>query len=110
MEDLFPGESLVGMTPAAFRAGFAEDVRALGLSATEHKPYSLRRGGATHRFRAGDTMSAVAEAGRWAHLSTCRIYVNDAVAEMTQITLPKAISRRIAALAGELRALLAAEP
>ena len=108
LEDLLPGENLVGMTPGAFRAGFAADIRALGLRDTEYKPYSLRRGGATHRFKAGDAMAAVAEAGRWAHLSTCRIYVNDAVAELTQITLPKAISRRIDALAGELRALLAA--
>jgi len=110
MEGLEPGDHLVDGTPAIFRARFAEDIDALRLSTADYKPYSFRRGGATHRFRCGDTMSAIAEVGRWAHLSTCRIYVNDAMGELTRITMPKAIERRIRGLAEELEALLAAEP
>ena len=110
MDGLQPGDLLVDVTPAVFRARFADDIGALGLSKEEYKPYSLRRGGATHRFRCGDAMSAIAEQGRWAHLATCRIYVNDAVSELTRITMPKAMERKVEGLAGELLALLAAGP
>ena len=108
VEGMQPGDYLIDVTPPVFRARFAEDVRALGLSSEEYRPYSFRRGGATHRFRSGDSMAAIAEQGRWAHLATCRIYVNDAVAEMTRLTMPKSIGRKISSLAEELGQLLAA--
>jgi len=110
MDGLEPGDYVINEVPAVFRARFAEDISALGLSTADYKPYSFRRGGATHRFRCGETMAAIAEVGRWAHLSTCRIYVNDAVGELTRLTMPKAIDRRIKGLAEELEALLAAMP
>ena len=108
VEELQPGDHLVEVTPAVFRARFADDVKSLGLSAEDYKPYSFRRGGATHRFRCGDSMSSIAERGRWAHLATCRIYINDAVGELTRITMPKSIERRISRLVSELEELLAA--
>jgi len=110
IKDLEPGERLIQDSPGAFRAGFATDLREIGLSSEAYKPYSLRRGGATHRFRCGTNMAAIAETGRWAHLATCRIYVNDAVAEITKVTLPKAVGRKISRLEQELVALLAASP
>jgi len=106
--ELEPGDFLIDGSPAAFRATFAHDIRALGLSADCYKPYSLRRGGATHSFRSGVGIQAVAEQGRWAHLATCRIYVNDAVAEVTRITLPKPLERKINQGAAELAKFLAA--
>ena len=108
LEGLDPGDCLVNATPAVFRKQFAEDVRRLGLSSEKYKPYSLRRGGATHQFRSGGTMAEIAEVGRWTHLGTCRVYVNDAVGEVTQVTLPKAVGRTIGALQQELEGLLAA--
>jgi len=110
VEGLEPGDRLVSESPAAFRAGFAADLRGVGLSTEAYKPYSLRRGGATHKFRSGTSMAGVAEIGRWAHLATCRIYVNDAVAEVTRVTLPKAVDRKIGVLEQELVSLLAALP
>ena len=100
----------MGDSPTAFRVGFAADLRRIGLSTEAYKPYSLRRGGATHKFRSGTNMAAIAEIGRWAHLATCRIYVNDAVAEITRVTLPKAVRRKINVLEQELITLLAASP
>jgi len=106
VEGLMPGDRLIAHTPAAFRTAFAEDVQKLGLSSTAYKPYSLRRGGATHRFRSGEPMASIAEVGRWAHLSTCRIYINDAISEVTAITIPKGMQRQIAREEAELLALL----
>ena len=110
IKGLEPGDRLVSESPATFRAGFATDLRKIGLSPVDYKPYSLRRGGATHKYRSGVTMGAIAEMGRWAHLATCRIYVNDAMAEVARVTLPKGTERKISGLEQELKALLAASP
>ena len=106
LEGLQPGDRVVGITPAAFRTGFAEDIRRLGLDPTAYKPYSLRRGGATHRFRLGQTVAAISEIGRWAHLSTCKIYIEEALAELTSMLVPKTVRRRTEALEEELDTLL----
>ena len=49
-------------------------------------PHSLRRGKATELFRMTNSFDAVANAGRWEHLRTCRKYVDQAVAEMSRFS------------------------
>jgi len=106
IEGLMPGDRLIEETPAGFRSAFAEDIESLGLSSSAYKPYSLRRGGATHRFRSGESMNSIVEVGRWAHISTCRIYVNDAISEMTSISIPKNLRKRIDRSEAELLSLV----
>ena len=47
-------------------------------------PHSLRRGKATELFRVTNSFDAVAQAGRWENIRTCRKYVDQAVAEMSR--------------------------
>ena len=49
--ELLPGDPIVAQTPQAFRKLFYGSIRVLGLTRMEYKPYSLRRGGATHHYR-----------------------------------------------------------
>jgi len=50
-----------------------------------YKPYSVRRGAATEFFRATGSISRTAVRGRWQNEKTCRIYVNESMAEMGDI-------------------------
>jgi len=47
-----------------------------------YKPCSVRRGAATEFFRATGSISRTAIRGRWQNEKTCRIYVNESMAEM----------------------------
>ena len=47
---------------------------------TAGKPYSLRRGGATHLFITTKSYSQVCQAGRWSAERTVRIYIQDSFA------------------------------
>ena len=49
-------------------------------------PHSMRRGKATELFRTTNSFDAVAQAGRWEHIRTCRKYVDAAVAEMSRFS------------------------
>ena len=60
---------------------------ALGLQRYGFRPYSLRRGGATHEMRQRGSMEHVLERGRWVSNSSARIYIQDAVATSVAISL-----------------------
>ena len=82
----FPPEALlISDTPCRFRDIFDNAVTHANLLEGLWKPYSLRRGGATQHFRDSGSMDATCLRGRWAHLVTCRIYVNDANATLTEL-------------------------
>ena len=83
-----PGAALIEHPPARFRAHFAEAVRDTGLDHLPVRPYSLRRGGASHLFRMSGSYSLVTERGRWARLETSRIYISEAAAQTASIRLP----------------------
>jgi integrase len=89
-----PGDSLLKRTEPVFRSDFNLLLKHFGLLTMGFKPYSLRRGGATHLFRETASFDAVAERGRWAHLKTCRIYVNEATASLDRC-LSKTASRNV---------------
>ena len=83
-----PGAALIEHSPARFRQYFAEAVRDTGLDHLPVRPYSLRRGGASHLFRQSGSYSLVTERGRWARLETSRIYISEAAAQTASIRLP----------------------
>ena len=70
-----------------FRAGFKRLLGKIGAAPQEYKPYSLRRGGATHHWHVLGNLSRTTLRGRWRHQQTCRIYIQDGVAMLEQLRL-----------------------
>ena len=83
-----PGHTFLTLKPHAWRNLFSECVRKLKLAAWEFRPYSLRRGGATHLFVKGGSLDRVILAGRWTALKTAKIYINSGLAMLTDIQIP----------------------
>ena len=51
------------------------------------RPYSLRRGGATHWFRHGSLDKLMLQ-GRWAVPKTAKVYINEGLAILAEIDVP----------------------
>ena len=101
VQGLLPGDRLLRRSPLQFRRLFKAACSELRLD-SRVRPYSLRRGGATHFFRVKGSMDEVMEAGRWRDQRTARIYVNTALLELHDLLLPKDDSRRVEAAAALL--------
>ena len=84
--NLEPGDRLVNCSEQHLRAMWAKVTHALKLQHLAVRPYSLRRGGATHLFRRTGNLHAVAQAGRWSSLTTTRRYMSDTVAAVTALS------------------------
>ena len=65
-------QELLCATPAKWRAMFSQCVEAVGLSELNFRPYSLRRGGATHWFSKHGRLDRVVVLGRWQAQRTAR--------------------------------------
>lgn len=77
-----------------FRDTFAKCVTFFGLEPLEYKPYSLRRGGATHDYILRGLLEPILLRGRWHSLAVARLYIEDGLAQMPQLSLsPKVLSR-----------------
>ena len=94
VDDLQPGDYLFGASEHTFRQTFKNDIKALGLSGS-YKPYSFRRGGATHLYRSSANLSAVTTRGRWASSRTARIYIDEAMSELAELRRPLSVSRTV---------------
>ena len=79
-----PGDLLMGLTCGQYRVLFNAACEACGLDSS-FKPYSLRRGGASHHFRRFGNMSLTMDIGRWAELRTAKTYINTALLELTSM-------------------------
>ena len=88
-----PGDVLLPRGALEFRKTFAQLLEALQLESVGYKPYSLRRGGATAFFKKTGNMSLTCLRGRWSSEKTARIYVNEAMAHMTEVSIPDAAFR-----------------
>ena len=64
-------------------------MEALNLCALNFRPYSLRRGGATHWFSKHGSLDRVIVLGRWQAHRTARIYLNEGLAVMAEMAIPK---------------------
>ena len=88
------GERLVP-APTTFRRRFDTLLRDVGLQDKGYKPYSLRRGGATHTWLVSGNMALTTRRGRWQNQSTCKIYVQEAATLATELTFSPSQMRRI---------------
>ena len=93
--DLLPQDSIIGLNVSQFRAHFHDALVHLGIATELYRPYSLRRGGATQAFRSGMKWEQLMNIGRWQHLHTCRVYIQDASQEAARASLSKPATRRL---------------
>ena len=78
-----PDALLIDMSSSTFRQWFAKGLQATGLD-SGYKPYSLCRGGATQVVLDTQSYSSVCQRGRWASERTCRVYIQDSVAQLME--------------------------
>ena len=79
---LDPQLPLIGSTNQGFRKKFSDACRRLGLTPLNLRPYSMRRGGASHHFILHKDIGSTLFIGRWDSVKTGRIYVTEGAAEL----------------------------
>ena len=82
-------EPLLAGSAGFFRSWFDLACRELGLAQYGFKPYSLRRGGASHHWATTGNMSSTIERGRWSCIKTARIYLQESQAAVIELQMPK---------------------
>lgn len=76
-------------SPQRWRLLFNEALQALKLPSFDFRPYSLRRGGATWWFSKHHSLDQILLQGRWQAAKTARIYLNEGLAALAEMKLPK---------------------
>ena len=84
-EGLQRGDVLFPRGTVGFRRAFKRLLGRIGADPQRYKPYSLRRGGATHHWRVLAKLGLTTVRGRWRHQPTCRIYIQDGVAMLENL-------------------------
>ena len=72
---------------SCFRLRFRTLMTLFSLQEHNFKPYSLRRGGATHVFQTSKSMEVALERGRWNCSRTAKIYISDALSYIPTIRM-----------------------
>ena len=90
-----PGDKVLNTSATKFREHWLKAVKHFKLEQYHFPPYSIRRGGATWYFRQSNSMDAVVILGRWAQARTARIYIEDAMATLSRLTLPKPVLAKL---------------
>ena len=80
---------LLVASSSRWRKLFAECLKALGLESFSFRPYSLRRGGATWWFQKHASFDRLLVMGRWQASRTARIYLNEGLAMLAELSLPQ---------------------
>ena len=75
------------LKPHAWRALFTKAIEALKLNDLQFRPYSLRRGGATFWFNQHGSFDKLLVQGWWAAARTARVYLNDGLAQLADMSL-----------------------
>ena len=88
----------MSLSSAQFTRCFTAAIKFLGWGDLGIKPYSIRRGGATHHFRQHANMPATIVRGRWASSRTARIYIEDGMAQIARLALSSEQSRQVRVL------------
>jgi hypothetical protein len=70
-----------------------------GLTHFGLRPYSIRRGGATHDFRASNDIQRILLRGRWGNVATARIYLTEGLAELLNQALPEPMTQFLMSVA-----------
>lgn len=71
----------------AFRTAFSELLATLQLGHLNFKPYSMRRGGATHEMRAHGQMERTLVRGRWKNSNVARLYISDGLSRLPSLRM-----------------------
>ena len=78
---VFPGKAPL------FRRQLDSLVQALRLENELITPHSMRRGGATDHFRLHGNLHATTVMGRWQSVKTCRLYIDQAIADRADMNV-----------------------
>lgn len=70
-----------------FRQQFSRLCEIFGLQEHQFRPYSLRRGGATHLFQETKSMEAALLRGRWESSRVAKLYISDALSYLPSIVM-----------------------
>ena len=89
------GETVSPVTPITFRKLFKSACEFLGLDILNCKPYSVRRGGATHDFLTSGNLQRTLFRGRWQETKTAKIYINDGLAFQTAMSSSAATNAKL---------------
>eukprot|EP00438_Fugacium_kawagutii_P002577 Skav219265 [mRNA] locus=scaffold1380:77928:89294:- [translate_table: standard] len=87
---LQPRDSLSRMSNGQFRRLWSQLLTHLNLQDCGYMPYSLRRGGATSNYKAGMSLDALVTKGRWQHVATARLYLDQGLQSLSAATQPAA--------------------
>ena len=71
----------------AFRTKFYGLAKFFKIQHLRLKPYSVRRGGATHDFKSHGQMERTLIRGRWSSTNIARLYITDALAQLPKLTM-----------------------
>ena len=86
---LYPTSPIWPHSAASFRKIFNECVETFQLTKLDYKPYSLRRGGATHDYMKQGVLEPILLRGRWHSLAVARLYLEDGLAQLPSLCLPE---------------------
>ena len=84
-----PLNDLLCGSHSAWRGKFNQCIEQLGLEEWSFRPYSLRRGGATHWFSKHGNLDRIMVMGRWQAQRTARIYINEGLSVLAEMAIPK---------------------
>eukprot|EP00438_Fugacium_kawagutii_P001560 Skav232576 [mRNA] locus=scaffold1594:309069:309740:+ [translate_table: standard] len=90
-----PGDLLLHSSAPRFRLLWHRAVAFFQLNEFFIQPYSLRRGGATSAFRRGASFDQLLVRGRWSHVRTARIYLDEALQQSSALSFPPAARMRL---------------
>ena len=79
---------LISSPPPTWRKFFNQVLQALSFHRFDFRPYPLRRGGATHFFTRHGGFDQLLVLGRWQSVKTARVYINQGVAVLAEISVP----------------------
>ena len=77
---------------SAFRIRFKKLCDKFGIQSHQFRPYSLRRGGATHWFQKTKSMESTLIRGRWESSRVAKIYISDGLSYLPAIKLSQVTS------------------
>ena len=101
LDPLRPTDPLVGRDHFQWRRDFDRLLDELGVLHLGYRPYSLRRGGATHAYMSGLRLAKVMFRGRWTSEKTARIYIQEAAALLHNMAFTASVRQRLHTLAAE---------
>ncbi len=78
-------------SPPKWRKFFNDALEALKLTSYGFRPYSLRRGGATWWFSRHQNLDQIMIQGRWQAQKTARVYINEGLAVLAEMSLPPSL-------------------